>query len=220
LISSPPPLSLRLAWIATLFRPWASFHRKTDRTWAVGYACYHVAILLVVTGYAVSLGLIGLHLVRGRLLPDYFSPAASLTHASVGNLMFWVFGNAETRASDFLFGRLAPAFRAMAWLELPLALFGKARVGAIRRGLDSVSDQIRYKGCFSGQRLLVRIIILGIITLEFIGRFDGCKPAAAFHTVVAFTLIALVPVTYLTHIPLAPVALWQALSRRRMNRVA
>ena len=95
----------------------------------------------------------------------------------------------------------------------------RARVGAIRRGLDSVSTQVRHAGRFSGQRLLVRVTILSIIALEFIGRFDGYKFAARYHAAVAFTLIALVPVTYLTHIPLAPVVMWQAITRRRHNRV-
>ena len=82
-----------------------------------------------------------------------------------------------------------------------------------------MSQQVRQAGRFSGQHLLVPLVILTIITLEFVGRRDGCKQAASLHTLVAFTLIALVPLTYLAHVPLAPVMLWQALSRRRFNRV-
>lgn len=227
-ISAPPPQSLRAAWTATVARPWASFHRKTDRLWAFGYLCYHVAIVLLVTGYVASLCIIVIDISGGRVIPDYFTQAPRVANTSIGNLMTWVFGNAEMKTSTFLFGAFAPAFRAMAWLELPLALVGnacllavvlRARVGAIRRGINSASARVRHAGRFSGQRLLVRLVILSIISLEFIGRFDGYQQAASLHTLVAFTLIALVPVTYLTHIPLVPIVLWQAVMRRRLNRV-
>jgi hypothetical protein len=228
LISEPKRSSFRSAWLAATVRPWATFHRRTDRLWAVGYALYHVAIVLVVLGYATALGIIALRFHQNHPLPSFLDPSPRATRLSISNLMLWVFGNADTTASRVLFGQSAPVFRAVAWLELPLALAGntcllvvatRARVGAIRRGIDSVSEPLRYQGRFSGQRLLVRLLILSIIALEFAGRFDSFRQAAVYHTVVAFTLIALIPVTYLTHIPLAPLALWQAVSRRRLNRV-
>ncbi len=227
-ISAPPPQSLLTACRATFTRPWASFHRRSDRIWALGYVSYHAAIALVITGYVASLFSLSLDALRGRVIPDYFTHAPNLTNNSVGNLMAWVFGNADTSASEFLFGRGAIAFRTMAWIELPLAMAGNAcllavvlsaRVGAIQRGIDPVSARVRHAGRFSAQHLIVRLIILSIICLEFIGRFDGYQCAASLHTIMAFTLVGLVPMTYLTHIPLAPFALWQALTRRRLNRV-
>lgn len=228
LISAPPPQSLRAACSATFTRPWTTFHRKTDRLWAVGYACYHWAIAMLVIGYVTSLVIVVANIAHGHVIPDYFTQDPNVTNTSMGNLITWIFGNADKSASQFLFGRFATTFRAVAWLELPLALVGntcllavviRARVGAIRRGLDSASTQVRHAGRFSGQHLLVRITILTIIALEFVGRFDGYKSAARYHGAVAFTLIALVPLTYLTHIPLAPVVIWQAIGRRRRNRV-
>ena len=72
LISAPPPQSLRAACNATFTRPWATFHHKTDRLWAVGYVCYHWAIALLVTGYLASLVIVAVNIAHGHVIPDYW----------------------------------------------------------------------------------------------------------------------------------------------------
>jgi hypothetical protein len=68
--------------------------------------------------------------------------------------------------------------------------------------------------------LLVRLIILAIIWTEFAGRFGWLPYAASWHALLATMLIAAAPFTYLSHAPLAPLAIWGAVQRRRRHAFA
>ena len=227
-VDSPVPVSPIRAASAVIIRPARHFHRRTSRAWTTGYVMYHAAIFLVVTGYAASAAVIAVRLLSGHPVMDYVSGALS-TDSSPANTLALIFGNAETGPSSFLFGQWSPVFRALTLCELPLAITGnacllftviKSRMGAVRHDLDAASGDIRISGSFSGQHLAVRLVILSIITMEFIGR-TGLVPGIVYaHAALAFTLIGMFPFSYLSHIVLAPLALYFAVSRRRRNEVA
>jgi len=229
LYDAPPPLPWHMSLRKILLSPAGHFHRHSCRSWTWGYALYHSAILMVVGGYAVSSLIIAVKIALHSPLLDYATGTLIPGPTTWVNLLALVFGNAEHQPSLFLFGPWAPAFRSLAWCELPLAVAGNfcllytllhRRMGAVRHDLDVAVQDLRLRGEFSGQHLLVRLIIFTIIVLEFIGRFQWVPGIAYAHAWMGMLLIALFPITYLVHIPLAPLALGLALLRRRRNAVA
>lgn len=226
---APEPLPWFTAFRKMLFSPLRHFHRRSSRSWTVGYALYHGAIFMVVGGYAVSALIIALRWGAHAPILDYATGVATAGPTTLANVLALIFGNAEQLPSSFLFGSWAPWFRTMAWCELPLAVAGNAcllytllhgRLGAVRHALDPAVKNLRLRGAFSGQHLLVRSIVFGIIVLEFIGRFNWVPGIAYAHAWLGLALVALFPFTYLAHIPLAPLALGLAILRRRRHAVA
>jgi hypothetical protein len=229
LIGAPAPLPWFIALRRMLLSPSRHFHRFSSRVWTTGYAFYHSAILMVVGGYAVSSIIIICMLVMHAPILDFTSHALIAGPTGIANVLVLIFGNAEQLPSSFLFGSWAPWFRALAWCELPLAVTGNVcllsalfqrRLGAVRHDLDPAVQNLRLRGVFSGQHLLVRSTIFSIILLEFIGRFDWIPGIAYGHAALGMLLIALFPFTYLAHIPLAPLALGLAILRRRRHAIA
>lgn len=228
LIDRAEPKTWRAAAWEFLTGPARAYHVRSSRLWTCGYACYHAAIFMVVTGYAFSLARLVQAFFFGTI-PEFDTGLPGPQSHSIANGLAFVFGNAEQFPSTFLFGRFAPWFRGLTACELPLAVTGNACLlyaalrkdtGAIRRDLDPAAGGLRLDGIFSGQHLLVRLIILAIIAMEFAGRFAWLPGVAYAHAFLGLTLIGLVPFTYLRHIPLAPLAVWQAVRRRRWRTIA
>jgi hypothetical protein len=229
LIDAPSPLKWSTTIKKVLFSPAIDFHCRSCRSWTVGYALYHTAIFMVFSGYAVSGFIIGFKIFTHAPLLDFASGTLVAGSTTISNVIALIFGNAEQLPSDFIFGKWASAFRVMVWCELPFAITGnvclfytllKGRMGAVRHDLDIAAQNLRLRGEFSGQHLLVRSIIFSIILMEFIGHLGWIPGIAYAHAGLGMLLIALFPFTYLVHIPLAPLSLGLAMVRRRRHSIA
>jgi hypothetical protein len=228
-IDAPAGLSFgQAAWFFFTL-PARRFHRQASRSWTYGYIFYHLAIFMVVAGYAASSLILGWDMLTGQAIPNFTTGLSGPGNWLPSNVMALIFGNAEVFPSTFLFGSYAPMFRAFAACELPLAVIGNLCLlltvlrranGSVRHDLDPAAQNLRLTGAFSGQHLLVRLLIFSIIAMEFAGRFGWIPGIAYYHALFGMTLIALLPFTYLAHIPLASLAVWLAVQRRHRNAVA
>jgi hypothetical protein len=229
LVDAPPAPSL---WIITkrlLLGPARHFHYKAIPIWTLGCTFYHVAILLTVASYVLSAAILLSKIATGVPLPDFHRPLHGEASLAAANILAFIFGNAEEFPSRFLFGSFAPCFQAVAWIDLPLAVIGngfllytvlRRQIGTIRSRLDEAMIHRQLRGHFSGQRLLVRLLILSIILAEFIGRLGWMPNIAYYHALLALILVAAIPYTYLRHIPLSPLVAWLAIWRQRRNAIA
>ncbi|SEM14539.1 hypothetical protein SAMN04489760_10562 [Syntrophus gentianae] len=229
LVDAPSPPSFGTIAKRLLLGPALHFHYKANRIWTLGCTLYHLAILLTVTGYVVATGILLSKIAGGVAIPDFHRPMPGGNSLAISNLLAFIFGNAEKFPSQFLFGSWAAFFQAIAWFDLPLAVMGngcllytvlRRQVGSIRHRLDDAMIEKQLRGQFSGQRLFVRLMIFSIILAEFIGRMGWMPNIAYYHAVLALSLIAALPFTYLVHIPLSPLAAWLAIWRRRRNAIA
>ena len=228
-IDAPSPPSFKTIAHNMVLGPGKHFHHKANLVWTIGYTFYHIAIFTLFTSYAISTVILLRKITLGIPIPDFQQPASIATNLSISNILAYIFGNAEPFPSHFLFGKFAPFFHLTAWIDLPFALIGngcllytvlRKRIGAIRFDIDEAMQNTRIKGMFSGQHLMVRIIILSIILSEFIGRLGWIPTIAFYHSILALSLIAILPFTYLVHIPLAPLVLWLGFHRQRHNAIA
>ncbi len=240
-ISVNPPMSrkefsgvaIRLPFFTSLrhavYTPMQRFHMKTNCVWTVGYAVYHMALVLLLLGYAVS-ALIVLAKIGLRMpVPDVAMGGVSAQSLSVANVLAIVFGNAEHFQSHFLFGPYASWFLNITWVEVGCAALGNAcllvtllskRSGAVRGDMDEPSRGVRIAGGFSWQHLVVRLLIFLIIWLEIFGRMGVSPSVVYYHAFAGVTLLLLLPFVYLRHIAFVPVALYQALVKRRAGLFA
>jgi hypothetical protein len=124
IIDAPEPLPWLTAFRRMLLSPPRHFHLRSSQGWTVGYCFYHSAILMVVSGYAVSCFIVLAKLAAHAPILDFASGALVAKHTTVSNILAIIFGNAEKLPSIFLFGSWAPWFRTLGWCELPLAIIG------------------------------------------------------------------------------------------------
>lgn len=229
LVGAARPRPLGESLLKVLWVPLRAFHQRSSRLWTTGYAAYHIAIVLVCIGYAVSSVLILVRWSMGQAIPDFFSGLPSARSTSTANLLALVFGNAEPLASRFLFGAAAPVFRALCLVELPCALVGNAcllwsaftrRGGALRHDIDDAARGVRLPGRFSVQRMAIRLTILALILMEVAGRTGRVPTIAYYHALLGMGLVAVLPYTYLAHVPWSVLAVLLATRRRRRNAIA
>jgi hypothetical protein len=229
LIDAPRPQSFLSIVKNLLLGPGRNFHYRASHIWTWGYVCYHLAIFIVVTGYIAAAAILLFKKASGVPIPDFYPQLSAVTDQRIANGLAFIFGNAEPSASQFLFGSFSPWFQGLALADLPLAVVGNAcllstvlrrRIGAVHHDIDDAVRHLRLKGQFSGQHLMVRAIIFTIILMVFICRMEWIPTITYYHAVLALTLIALFPFTYLAHIPLAPLVVWSAFRRRRRNAIA
>jgi len=182
-----------------------------------------------VTSYVISAAILLNKVAAGVPIPDFHRPMYGESSLAISNILAFIFGNAEEFPSRFLFGSLATYFQAIAWIDLPLAVIGngfllytvlRRQVGTIHHRLDNAMIDRQLHGQFSGQRLIVRLLILSIILAEFIGRLGWMPDIAYYHAILALSLVAALPYTYLLHIPLSPLVAWLAIWRQRRNAIA
>jgi hypothetical protein len=194
-----------------------------------GYALYHLALFLVIAGYTISAIVLALKVASGVTIPDFHRHIPTEESLSIANLLAFIFGNAEAFPSCFIFGSFAFFFQTVAWVELPLAIIGNIcllytvlmkRVGSVSRDIDAAACGMRIRGAFSIQHLAVRLAVFCLIATEYIGRMGWITNIVYFHTILALSLLAAFPYTYLVHIPFAPIAIWLAINRARRNAVA
>jgi hypothetical protein len=220
---------VRKSWLQSgrelLVNPWFFFHSRANRVWSHGYVAYHFGIVSIIVGYALSAGLLAWKGQHHVPIPDLAWGAPSAQSTSPANLLALVFGNAEPIPLHFLFGRFATLFRDFSWLELAAAVYGngcllfsllKWRQGSLNGDVDPATRGIRWPGIGSKQHGLVRGIIFTIILTEILGRMHITENIRYWHAGLGLTLLVLIPFTYLNHILIAPIALWNA-ARRRHN---
>jgi hypothetical protein len=231
IVDAPPRASLASSVAELVTGPALRFHRKSDPVWMFGCLAYHLAILLVVSGYAASSLALVARVLSGAPVPSLVEGAARLSPANVLTL---IFGSTEAGASAYLFGDLAPTHRSLAASELPLALVGnlsflyaivRRRRDGTPRGLDCAAGGLRLEERSAPRRpgrqqLAVRLVILAIIGTEFAGQFGLVPGVALYHALLALLIIGVAPFTYLAHIPLAPLVVRSAVQRRRRHEIA
>ena len=221
-----PENTSRSAPMATLVeavgRPWVAFCARANPCWTVGSLAYHLAIIVVVSGYALSLACLAVRLWQGQPFPGVLSGQATIEAYHPANVAALVFGNSEPAASRFLFGRGHRLFVLATHAEVFFALLGnlcllvslcRRRMGAILHDLDPVASGLRRPGRFSFEHMMVRGLIFLIIQAELMARLGLWPQLVYVHVFLAMTFLLVLPFTYLVHVLYAPVAL--ALGYRR-----
>jgi len=220
----PSPPGYVAAIRQTIYSPMRQFHLKANKTWTRGYAFYHIAIILLLLGYALSALILAGKMIAGHPIPDVESGTMTPESSTPANLLAIIFGNAEVIQRRFLFGVYSSVFLMVTWAEIGCAVFGNCcllltllgkRCGAVRGDLDDSSRGVRNAGAFSWQHLLVRFLIFSIIWLEILSRLEWMPGLVYYHAFAGLTLFLLLPFVYLRHIVFVPLALYLAVSKRR-----
>jgi hypothetical protein len=211
----------------SLWAPWRLFCARANPCWTVGCIAYHLAIVTVILGYALSFGILAMRVCQGRPLPDVLSgqPTPGAYHPA--NIAALIFGNADPAAGRFLFGHGQHLFVLATHVEVMFAVIGnvclltsllRRRMGAVLRDLDAVTHGLRLRGQFSVEHLVVRGLIFLIIQAELVARLRLWPQVVYGHVFLAMTLLILLPFSYVAHVVYSPVALVLGYRRRR-NRV-
>jgi nitrate reductase gamma subunit len=222
----PSPISMREAFRAVVVNPVTHFYSNANRTWSRGYVLYHMAIITEVVGYSLAALILFIHIILGNPVPDVAAHAAQSWNYSPANLLAIVFGNGEHLQSHFLFGGFAPFFVGFTWIAVVFAVAGnlhmmytalRKRNGAITGAIDPAAKDVRIKGKFMLDRLVVRGLIFTIIWTELLARLEVVEGIVFVHAFLALTLLTILPFTYLFHMVYNFLAIFYA-TRRRMAR--
>jgi len=212
-----------------LLEPVMRFHFRANSLWASGYVLYHIAIAIILSGYALSALLLVPRVLRGSPVPDVALGLPASHNYSPANLLALVFGNAEHLQANYLFGGFAQLFVALTWPAVLLGLAGSGslllvhlsrRLGAIRGDLDSAARGVRQPGRFSLEHLLVTLLVFTIIVTEILARLERVPGVVFYHAALGMTLFAIFPFTYLFHMLYGMFAVYFAVRRRRDRTVA
>ncbi len=218
-----PPLQ---ALKEVLFSPVKNFYLRANRTWALGYIFYHIAIVTILSGYAISALILAYHILLGHPVPDISKGIRESFNYSIPNMLAIIFGNAEHLQSEFLFGRFATAFVAITWVAVLSGLFGnfnllltvvRGKSGAVLSDIDRAAKNIRTPGHFSFEHVFVTLLVFGIIWTEILARLQVFPGIVYYHALLGLTIFAVFPFTYLFHIVFAFIAVYYA-TKRRINR--
>jgi len=219
-----PAVGLAKTLVRSLTGPFRSFCARANPCWTVGCFAYHMAIVTVAVGYALSLGLLAIRLGHGQSLPDVLSgqPTPDAWHPS--NILALIFGNSEPAAARFLFGRGHRAFVVATHAEVVFAVAGnlcllctlcRRQMGAVLHDLDPAASSLRRAGRFSTEHMVVRALVFLIIQAELVARLRLWPQVVYIHVFLAASFLALLPFSYLAHIFYTPVALVLGYHRRR-----
>lgn len=208
-LDSPPIISLGSAYRRVLTGPIQNFARKANRLWTIGYICYHIGIITIMTGYGVSMLILAERVMQGGAVPDVATGLTATHSYSFTNLMAIVFGNAEPLQSAYLFGPYAGAFTAITWVAVIAALIGNSmlllnhllkRSGAVTKGMDKATEHIRTKGFHNKTNLLITLLVFAIVWSEVLARLHVAEGIVYVHSLLGLTLLAAFPFTVLNHI--------------------
>ncbi|KOR30468.1 hypothetical protein TI04_05660 [Achromatium sp. WMS2] len=227
----PPP---KIGWTEAVWKviayPVTRFHVKANPMLVMGVIFYHLGIITLSAGYALSLLMLGWHLALGvNTIPDISTGIVNSTNYSFSNIFAIIFGNAEPLQAEFLFGPFAKIFNAVTWIFVASALFGnsfillthlRGRGGAIVNDLDPAASKVRVKGMFKLSHLLVTFIVYSVIWTEILSRLEIVHGIVYLHSLLGATLLLLLPFTYLFHMLYFPVNVYYAAYRWRERYVA
>ena len=220
----PAATRKRLALRDIVYNPFRKFHFKANRIWAMGYCLYHIGVVMLVTGYAVSALIIFIKYMGNVPIPDVTTGYQTANSLTAANILALVFGNGEHIQAQFLFGKFGQLFIAVSWIDIIFAFCGnqlllyttfRKKSGAVQGPIDQVVAGIRIKGGASLQHLMVRLTIFFIIISEILARLHLMDGIIYYHALAAMTLILFFCFTYLLHIAYAPLALYMAYQKRR-----
>lgn len=168
-------------WLA----PLRHFHRRERPLWALGYCCYHLAIVTLGCCY----GMAALLCIRRGGVPD------------VPTFLRTVIGFAEPANARHLFGTAAGWVTAVTWGDVLLAATG--------------NTLLWFRGRLSPQKLLVRGLITTIIWSEILGRLHPGSPLLDLHILCVAALATLLPWLYIDHVAFLPFVLAAGFHKRR-----
>jgi nitrate reductase gamma subunit len=230
LLDAPPKLDWLTAIWNTISFPVTRFNVKANPVIVTGVIFYHLGIITITAGYALSMLMMGWHLALGvTTVPDISTGEAISNNFSYSNILAIIAGNGEVLQSEYLFGPFATAFRLLTWPVVISALFGnslilfthlRGRGGAVLRDIDSAAKNLRTKGMFKLSHLLVTFIVYSVIWTEILSRLEVVHGIVYLHAVLAVTLILLLPYTYLFHMVYFPVGVFYASRRWRERYIA
>jgi hypothetical protein len=225
----PQPIGTVQALKEVLINPITRFYKKANPTWNRGYMFYHIAIVTEVIGYSMAGLILLFHIMMGHAVPDVASHSAESFNYTPANLLAIVFGNGEYLQASFLFGGFANLFISVTWVAVLFAVAGNlhmvytallGRNGAIRGGIDAAANDIRIKGRFMWDRMVVRGLIFTIIWTELLARLHVVEGIVFVHALLGLVLMTLLPFTYLFHIIYNFLAVFYAVRRRRARAIA
>lgn len=228
-IDAPSKMPTFEALGGVLLEPVMRFHLRANRLWAWGYVLYHIAIAVILSGYALSALLLAPRVLRGSPVPDVALGLPASYNYSPANLLAVVFGNAEHLQANYLFGDFAQVFVVLTWLAVLLGLMGsgslllvhlKGRLGAVLGDLDPAARGVRQRGRLSLEHLLITLLVFTIIITEILARLELVPGIVFYHAALGLTLFAVFPFTYLFHMLYGLVAVYFAVRRRRERTVA
>lgn len=225
-VDAPPRLSFFAALRRVVVFPTRRFSLKSNPVFALGAVFYHVGIVTISAGYALSVAILAGHLFAGDPIPDVSTGAAASGNHAISNLFAIVFGNGEALQSQFLFGPLARPFVILTWIVVVSALVGntllllthlRGRSGAILGDVDPAAKGLRVRGMFKPSHLAVTLMVYAIIWTELLARLDVIHGMVYLHAILGATLILVFPYTYLFHM-LYGVVGWYYATRRWQAR--
>ncbi len=230
LLDAPPKLDWFTAvWKAISF-PVLRFNVRANPIIVTGVIFYHLGIITISAGYALSLLMMGWHFALGvTTVPDISTGEAISNNFSYSNILAIIAGNGERLQSEYLFGPFATAFRVITWPVVISALFGntlilfthlRGRGGAVLNDIDKAAKNIRTAGMFKLSHLLVTFIVYSVIWTEILSRLEIVHGIVYLHAVLGVTLILLLPYTYLFHMLYFPVGAYYAARRWRERYIA
>jgi nitrate reductase gamma subunit len=229
LLDAPPRLSwLTAIWNALSF-PVTRFNVRANPILVTGVIFYHIGIITIAAGYALSVLLLAWYVALGYPVPDISTGAAVSNNLSYSNIFAIIFGCGEPLQAEFLFGPLATVFRLGTWAAVACAISGNTlillthllgRGGAILKDLDSAAKGVRRKGMLKPSHLLVTCIVYSVIWTEILSRLEVVPGIVYLHSILGATLILLLPYTYLFHMVYFPVSVFYAARRWRERCIA
>lgn len=226
---APRPLGFLEAASRVLAFPTRRFSLHANPVFVLGAVFYHLGIITISAGYAVSVALLGHHLLRGDPVPDLATGVAQSSNHAPSNLLAIIFGNAEPLPSAFLFGSLAPAFVLVTWVVVGSALLGntlllythlRGRGGAILRDIDPAAKGLRVKGMYKASHLAVTAGVYVIIWTEILARLEVFQGMVYLHAILGTTLILVFPYTYLFHMFYSAVGIYYSARRYQQRYIA
>lgn len=230
LLDAPPKLDWLTAVWNVLSFPVTRFNVRANPLVVTGVIFYHLGIITIAGGYALSLLMLGWHLALGvTTVPDISTGAAVSNNFSYSNIFAIIAGNGEPLQAAYLFGPFAEIFRFATWPVVISALFGnslilfthlRGRGGAVLNDLDGAAKNVRVKGMFKISHLLVTFIVYSVIWTEILSRLEVVPGIVYLHAILAATLILLLPYTYLFHMVYFPVGVYYAGRRWRERYIA
>lgn len=229
LLDAPP----KLDWLAAIWNvlsfPVTRFNVRANPVLVWGVVLYHVGVITIIAGYALSTLLVCGYLALGLPIPDVSTGISVSYNISYSNVLAVIFGNGEPLQSAFLFGPLAGAFKLLTWLAVISALCGNSlilithilgRGGAIVGDIDRAAKKIRIKGMFTVSHVLITLVVYTIIWTEILSRIDAVHGIVYLHSVIGITLILMMPYTYLFHMVYFPVSMYYSARRWRERCIA
>ncbi len=209
--------------------PTFRFASKSNPIFAWGAVLYHIGIITVSTGYAISLLLLLYHILNGNPIPDVATGASSSYNYSLSNIFAIIFGNGEWLQAKFLFGPFAEFFVYFTWIIVISAFVGNTLLmithifglsGAITKDLDPAAKNLRVKGRFKFSHLVFTALVYAIIWTEILARLEIIDGMVYIHSILGATMILIFPYSYLFHMAYAPIAVYYGARRWRHRYVA